>query len=97
MASGIVLGEGEWMTKGDSVRMEKATKAVRYIHQGYACSQAILAAHGPDYGLREEIAFKIAAPFEGGVACRGRTCGAVTGAFSMPMMDIFKLDPLFRA
>jgi C_GCAxxG_C_C family probable redox protein len=48
--------------------------------QGFSCSQAILAAFAPEIGLDEDIAYKIAAPFGGGISRQGETCGAVTGS-----------------
>jgi C_GCAxxG_C_C family probable redox protein len=51
---------------------------VRFM-QGFACSQAVLTAFAPDFGLSDELALKIAAPFGGGLARTGNCCGAVTG------------------
>jgi len=54
--------------------------ALGLFHEGYNCAQAILAAYGDMFGLERENAFKIGAPFGGGVANTGDTCGAVIGA-----------------
>ncbi len=37
--------------------------------------------YGARFGLDRETAFKLAGAFGGGMARRGETCGAVTGAF----------------
>ncbi len=60
--------------------MDSVSKAVERFRGGCACSQAILATYGPDYGLGEEQALRLAAGFGGGMR-RAGTCGAVTGAF----------------
>ena len=60
--------------------MSKVAEAVELFKQGYACSQAILAVYGPDFGLDRATAIRIAAGFAGGMRM-GETCGAVTGAF----------------
>ncbi len=43
------------------------------------CAQAVFSAFAPRFGLPEETALKIAAPFGGGMARQGHVCGAVTG------------------
>lgn len=48
---------------------------------GYLCSQSILMTFAPLFDLELDTAAKIGAPFGGGVARRGETCGAVNGAF----------------
>jgi C_GCAxxG_C_C family probable redox protein len=55
--------------------------AVARFAQGCNCAQAVLAAYAPQFGLEPEIALRLAAPFGGGMARMGETCGAVTGAF----------------
>ena len=54
--------------------------AVEHGRRGYGCSQAILAAFGPFFGLPEETAVKIATGFAGGMGLGG-TCGTVTASF----------------
>ncbi|MBN2146140.1 MAG: C_GCAxxG_C_C family protein [Anaerolineales bacterium] len=61
--------------------MSHTTKqALDFFNQGYSCSQSVLATFAPGLGLPIETAFKIAAPFGGGIARTGDLCGAVTGA-----------------
>ncbi len=51
-----------------------------YFAQNFSCSQAVAAAFAADFGLDAPILLRVAAPFGGGVARSGDTCGAVTGA-----------------
>jgi C_GCAxxG_C_C family probable redox protein len=60
--------------------MSGVDAAVELFRNGCACSQALLGAYGPRYGLDESQAVRIAAGFAGGMRMAG-TCGAVTGAF----------------
>ncbi len=59
---------------------DAVTRAVAYFAEGYSCSQSLFMAYAPDFGLVPEDAARIAAPFGGGIARGGETCGAVTGA-----------------
>ena len=61
--------------KDDSIE-----KAVEYFLDQRNCSQAVLMAFGPEFGLPLEIAPKIAAPFGAGIGRLGQTCGAVSGS-----------------
>jgi len=54
--------------------------AISLFNQQYNCAQAILASYGPGYGLKREIALKVASVFGSGTARTGGMCGAVTGA-----------------
>jgi len=45
------------------------------------CNQAVLAAIGPDFGLSEDLCYKVGLSFGGGMGRQGKTCGAVTGAY----------------
>ena len=60
--------------------MNEVELAVSQFAQGSNCAQAVLWAYAPRFGLEPEIAMRIAAPFGGGMARMGETCGAVTGA-----------------
>ncbi len=60
--------------------MDGVSKAVELFRGGCACSQAILAAYGPRYGLSETHALRLAAGFAAGMRM-AETCGAVTGAY----------------
>jgi len=54
--------------------------AVDDFRKGFSCSQAVLAAFGPDFGLDRETALKISQVFGGGLARSAGTCGAAAGA-----------------
>jgi C_GCAxxG_C_C family probable redox protein len=54
--------------------------AVARFRQNFNCAQSVFAAFAPQLGMDESQALKLASPFGGGVARRGQTCGAVTGA-----------------
>ena len=60
--------------------MSDVDRAVEFFRSGCACSQAMLAAFGPRYGMDETLALRVAAGFGSGMRM-GETCGAVTGAF----------------
>jgi len=59
----------------------RAEMAVSCFKEGFSCSQAILSIYGRELGIDKATALKISAPFGGGMARMGETCGAVTGAF----------------
>ncbi len=60
--------------------MSDVDVAVELFPNGWACSQAIMGAYGPRYGLDQAQALRVAAGFAGGMRL-AETCGAVTGAF----------------
>ena len=61
--------------------MDYVEQAVQGFQSGHSCSQAVLAAFAPAFGVDKETALKIAAGFGGGMGRMAETCGAVTGAF----------------
>ena len=61
--------------------MNSVGRAVSCFEENFSCSQAVLSAYGPQFGLDREMALKVAGAFGGGMGCLGETCGAVTGAF----------------
>ena len=61
--------------------MKNSDLAVSRFREGLSCSQAILSTYGQELGVDKATALKISAPFGGGMARMGETCGAVTGAF----------------
>jgi C_GCAxxG_C_C family probable redox protein len=66
--------------KSSMKRRPRASRAASLFDQGFSCSQAVLAAYAPSLGLERDKAFRLAQAFGGGMARRGETCGAVTGA-----------------
>ena len=53
-------------------------RAVELFMQGYGCSQSVVCAFSDLYGLDEEMAFRVAAGFGGGVGRMRMMCGAVS-------------------
>ena len=64
--------------KSDSRAVDLAAACFK---EGFSCSQAVLSACSERFGLDRETALRVAGAFGGGIARRGETCGAVTGAF----------------
>lgn len=64
-------------TTGDAELAEWAKN--RFLTH-WNCSQAVLEALGPKYGLDHELAVKVACPFAAGM-WKGKTCGSFTGAY----------------
>lgn len=54
--------------------------AAQRFRDGFNCSQSVLLAFADDFGLPPDLALRAAAPFGGGIARTGETCGALTGA-----------------
>lgn len=65
------------MTTEDQGAIERAEEL---FAEGYSCSQAVLLAFAGRLGVDAGVAARVAAPFGGGMARHGWTCGAVTGA-----------------
>ena len=55
-------------------------KLEEYAKREYNCSQTVFAYFASDLGLDEQIAIKIATPFERGMF-KSQTCGALTAAY----------------
>ncbi len=60
--------------------MSKAEYAAELLISGMSCSQSMLAAFGPDYGLDRTLAVRLGAGLGGGLGLTGNVCGAVNGA-----------------
>ena len=60
--------------------MSKAKEADKQFEKGYSCAPSVLSAYSEQFGLKKELALRIACGFGGGLGRTGRTCGAVTGA-----------------
>jgi C_GCAxxG_C_C family probable redox protein len=61
--------------------MDKTSHALSIFDSGFNCAQSVLTAFCKEFGLHDEMAFKIACGFGGGMGRMAKTCGAVTGAF----------------
>jgi C_GCAxxG_C_C family probable redox protein len=68
--------------KSDKCQMSRPDPrcAVDLFEKGFNCCQSVLAAFAPDLCLDKKTALKAATAFGAGIARRGDTCGAVTGA-----------------
>lgn len=60
--------------------MTKIDTATNFFADNYNCSQSVLVAFAPEFGLQEDKALKIATAFGAGMGRQQHTCGAVTGA-----------------
>ena len=58
-----------------------ADKARELFNDGYNCSQAVLGAFAEDAGLDVKTAFRLSAPFGGGMGRMREVCGGVSGMF----------------
>ena len=59
--------------------MTKSEKALELFSSNFNCSQAVLTAFAPDFGLDEKLALMLGTQFGGG-ARNAEMCGAVSGA-----------------
>ena len=57
---------------------DRIQKSVELFMQGYGCCQSVVCAFSDLYGLDEEMAFRIAAGFGGGVGRMRMMCGTVS-------------------
>ncbi len=60
--------------------MSKRENKQQNTKENLNCAQRVLVKYCEQYGLKKEMAIKIAAAFGGGISAMGETCGAVTGA-----------------
>lgn len=65
------------MNTEDMLAVDRAEALFR---EGYSCSQSVLMAFAPRFGMPEKQAALVASAFGGGMARHGWTCGAVSGA-----------------
>jgi len=59
----------------------RVNQAVTCFNEGMLCSQAMLLTYGPQFGIDQDTALRVARPFGSGIARMGETCGAVSGAY----------------
>lgn len=60
---------------------QRKSNAVTFFEQGYNCSQAVFMAYSNLYGIKPEMAAKLATSFGGGMGRLREVCGAVSGMF----------------
>ena len=73
--------------------LNQTEDAEKYFAQGYACSQAVLAAFSPEFDLPQETALRLADGFGGGIGHNGLTCGAVSGAIMVLSLKYGRTKP----
>lgn len=71
--------------------MDRTELAVERFASGYSCAQAVLSVFARQLGLPEEMAYKLAAGFGGGMAHLDGPCGAVTGG--LMVLGMARFDP----
>lgn len=73
-------------SKGDKTKeeiiKELEEKAEKYLPMYGSCSQASFAALNEQFEMNSDKTIRALKPFTGGVALRGETCGAVSGAMA---------------
>jgi len=77
--------------------MDQIETAVDAKIKGLNCAQSILSAYAADFQLDPQAALRLASALGGGLACRGETCGAVTGALMVIGLQHANADPEDRA
>ena len=60
--------------------LDPAERAESLFLTGYNCSQSVLQAFAPRFGLPQPVAARLATSFGAGIAYQGMQCGAVSGA-----------------
>lgn len=73
--------------------MDRVKKATDLFSEGYACSQAVLAAFTDMFGVDKEAALKIASGFGGGMGQMSDTCGSLTGAMMVLGLQYGSTNP----
>jgi C_GCAxxG_C_C family probable redox protein len=73
--------------------MNPSETAVATFKQGFSCSQAVLGALAPPFGLDRDLALRVAGGFGGGMGRTAGSCGAVTGAVMVLGLGLASLDP----
>lgn len=68
------------MTDPSSTDTTPCVTALARFSSGYNCSQSSFSALADELGLPLDLAFRLAAPFGGGIGRQGEVCGAASGA-----------------
>ncbi|NVO02922.1 MAG: C_GCAxxG_C_C family protein [Bacteroidetes bacterium] len=63
--------------------MTKVELANQYFNEGYNCAQSVIATFSEEFGLKKEVALKLAKNFGAGCLHRGEMCGAISGALML--------------
>lgn len=73
---------------------ERVREALALFERGFNCAQAVCAACAAPLGLKEPVALRAAQAFGGGIAHRGETCGALSGALIVLGLKYGKVEAL---
>ncbi len=73
--------------------MERSQEAVALFCDSCNCAQSVLIPFCEDFGLDSPTALRLADGFGGGIAGKGRTCGAVTGGIMALGLYFGRRDP----
>jgi len=65
-------------------------KGREFFLQGYNCSQSVVLALAPLYGLDEALASRMVLGFGGGIGRMRETCGAASGMFFLAGLEVTK-------
>lgn len=72
----------------DNKDIEKRIERARELfHEGFNCSQSVVAACADLYGMDEQTALRVAASFGGGIGRMRQTCGAACGMFLLAGLE----------
>ena len=71
---------------------ERSEKAISFF-KNFNCAQSVIATCGPEFGLDQETALRVAGGFGGGMGRLGEVCGAVTGSFMVIGLEHGKSCP----
>lgn len=62
-------------------------QATELFYSGYNCSQSVVAAFAPLFGIEKKLALRMSASFGGGIGRMRQTCGAACGMFLLAGLD----------
>lgn len=62
---------------------KRVERAKELFHQGYNCSQSVVASCADLFGMDEALALRMSASFGGGIGRMRQTCGAACGMFML--------------
>ena len=65
----------------------RVQRAKELFHQGFNCSQSVVAACADIYGIDEQTALRLSASFGGGIGRMRQTCGAACGMFLLAGLE----------
>jgi len=64
-----------------SIADSPVKNTISKFKEHFNCAQSVFSSYAPKFGINESDALKIASGFVAGINYKGKTCGAVTGAY----------------